>query len=65
MNRFKQSLFTLLLAPNLCLFGADWLTDGGNSQRTNWQKDEKALSTSTAKNMTLLWKMKLDSEPKP
>jgi outer membrane protein assembly factor BamB len=44
--------------------GADWLTDGGNSQRTNWQKEEKILSTSSVKNMTLLWKMKLDNEPR-
>jgi outer membrane protein assembly factor BamB len=43
---------------------ADWLTDGGNSQRTNWQKDEKILSTASVKNMSLLWKIKLDSEPK-
>jgi outer membrane protein assembly factor BamB len=42
----------------------DWLTDGGNSQRTNWQKDEKVLSPASVKNMKLLWKMKLDNEPK-
>jgi len=42
----------------------DWLTDGGNSQRTNWQKDEKVLSPASVKNMKLLWKIKLDNEPK-
>ena len=25
-------------------WGADWLTDGGNVQRTAWQKDEKILA---------------------
>src|SRR5689334_11546279 len=45
-------------------WGADWLTDGGNSQRTAWQKDEKTLSTSSVKDMKLLWKLKLDNEPR-
>jgi outer membrane protein assembly factor BamB len=43
---------------------ADWLTDGFNTVRDAWQRDEKLLSTSTAKNMKLLWKMKLDNEPR-
>jgi len=45
-------------------WGADWLTDGGNSLRTAWQKDEKILSTSSVKDMKLLWKLKLDNEPR-
>ncbi len=44
--------------------GADWLTDGGNPQRTAWQKDEKIFSTSTVKDTKLLWKIKLDNEPR-
>jgi hypothetical protein len=44
-------------------FAADWLTDGGDIQRTSWQKDEKVLSTSTVKNMKLLWKVRLDNQP--
>src|SRR5215472_7895912 len=49
-----------------CLLGhaADWLTDGGNSQRTAWQKDEKILTLSNVKDMKLLWKIKLDNEPR-
>src|ERR1051326_1691582 len=43
---------------------ADWLTDGGNPQRTAWQKDEKILSPSTAKDIKLLWKLKLDNQPR-
>jgi outer membrane protein assembly factor BamB len=45
-------------------FSADWLTDGGDTMRTNWQKDETILSTSTVKDMKLLWKIKLDNEPR-
>ncbi len=44
--------------------GADWLTDGGNSQRTAWQKDEKIFSTSSVKDTRLLWKIKLDNQPR-
>src|SRR5215472_7623564 len=43
-------------------WGADWLTDGGNVQRTAWQKDEKILGTDTVKGMKLLWKLKLENE---
>lgn len=43
---------------------ADWLTDGGDIERTAWQKNEHILSTSSVKNMKLLWKTKLDNEPR-
>jgi outer membrane protein assembly factor BamB len=46
------------------LQAADWLTDGGNSQRTAWQKDEKILSKATVGEMKLLWKVKLDNQPR-
>lgn len=42
--------------------GADWLTDGINSQRTNWQQDEHAFSPTTVGQTKLLWKIKLDNE---
>jgi hypothetical protein len=32
-------------------WGADWLTDGGDVVRSNWQKDEKLLSAATAKDI--------------
>ena len=59
--------FSLTMAITLgCVsgWGADWLTDGGDSQRTAWQKDEKILSTANAKDIKLLWKIKLDNEPR-
>jgi outer membrane protein assembly factor BamB len=63
MPRVLRTVFAVMLTC-FAAHGADWLTDGGNSQRTNWQKEEKILSTSSVKNMTLLWKMKLDNEPR-
>src|ERR1700712_3510219 len=45
------------------LFSADWLTDGGNPQRTAWQKDEHILSPSNVKNLQIVWKLQLDNKP--
>jgi outer membrane protein assembly factor BamB len=42
--------------------GADWLTDGGDQKRNNWQKDETILTKANVANMKLLWKTKLDNE---
>ena len=43
---------------------ADWLTDGGDPQRTAWQKNERILNVSNVKGMKLLWKYKTDNEPR-
>ncbi|HLJ49743.1 MAG TPA: PQQ-binding-like beta-propeller repeat protein [Bryobacteraceae bacterium] len=60
--------------PNFCLrllaialscttaLASDWLTDGKDSQRTNWQKDEKVFTLSNIKDTKLLWKVKLDNQ---
>src|SRR5918911_215044 len=49
-----------------CVLGhaADWLTDAYDTKRTNWQRDEKLLSPQTAKDIKLLWKIKLDNQPR-
>ena len=70
-----RKLATLIALMFVCLVGwslgrptesqlADWLTDGGNPQRTAWQKNEKILSVANVKNMKLLWKIKLDNQPR-
>ena len=43
---------------------ADWLTDGYDSKRTAWQRDERVISPANAKDMKLLWSIKLDNEVK-
>ena len=43
---------------------ADWLTDGGDPQRTAWQKNEHILTVSNVKGMKLLWKYKTDNVPR-
>jgi outer membrane protein assembly factor BamB len=54
------------LIASLCVFGqpADWLTDGGNAQRTAWQQDEHILTKDSVKNLKILWKLKLDNQPR-
>src|SRR5512143_3564913 len=56
----------LLAAAASCVLtrGADWLTDGYDAKRTAWQRDEKIFSTANAKDIKLLWKLKLDNEPR-
>jgi outer membrane protein assembly factor BamB len=60
---------TKLLAAALTVgsvlgWGADWLTTGADPQRTGWQKNEKLLNTTNVKNMTLLWSVKTDNQPR-
>jgi len=52
---------TAVLAP---LTAADWLTDGGDIRRNNWQKDETTLTKTNVKDLKLLWKTKLDNQPR-
>lgn len=51
-----------LMSSVLGAFQASWLTDGGDPQRNNWQKDEKLLSVSTVKDIQLLWRIKIENE---
>ena len=39
----------------------DWTTDGGDNQRTGWNKNEKTLTKDNVKNLKLLWKLQTDN----
>ena len=56
--------FLVLLAGSCTPAGLaqDWLTYGGDPQRTNWQKYEKDLNKDDVKRLKLLWKRQLDYE---
>src|ERR1700693_6159648 len=45
-------------------FGADWPTDGGDSKRNNWQRNETILNRGNIGGLQLLWKSKLDNQPR-
>ena len=50
----------------LCLLApanaADWLTFGGDPQRTGWAQQEKDIDRENVKGLTLLWKAKLAND---
>jgi outer membrane protein assembly factor BamB len=60
--RIRNALLCLGLAC-AASWSADWPTDGGNSLRDNWQRDEKILSADSVGNLKILWKVKLDNQP--
>ncbi len=62
MGMRRLPVWIALLASCVPGPGADWLTDAGNVQRTNFQKDEKILSPDTVKGMQLLWKLHVENE---
>src|SRR5260221_5347610 len=41
---------------------ADWLTDGGDNQRTGWQRNETILTKDNVKNLKILWKIKTGNQ---
>jgi outer membrane protein assembly factor BamB len=43
---------------------ANWLTDGGDPQRTAWQRNETIISKDSVRNMKLAWKIQLDNQPR-
>lgn len=64
-ERFTDTMrlrITTALLLTGAVFAGDWLTDGGDSKRTNWQRDEKILTKANVKGMQLLWKTKLDNQ---
>src|SRR5712692_4287132 len=44
--------------------GTDWATHSGDPQRTGWQKNETKINKQSVKGLQLLWKLKLDNQPK-
>src|SRR5262245_11450537 len=56
----------VLFVFSLCAVmpAADWLTDAGSPQRTNWQQDETILTKQNVGNLKILWKLKLDNAPR-
>ena len=42
----------------------DWVTDGGDNQRTGWARDEKILTKDNVKNLRLLWTMPTENQPR-
>jgi glucose dehydrogenase len=64
MKRFTALTVCVLWLSTVFAQAADWLSDGYDTKRTNWQRDEKLLTPDNVKGMKLLWKIKLDNKPR-
>jgi outer membrane protein assembly factor BamB len=64
MKSLNLALVPLFAVLPVTALAANWLTDGGDSRRNNWQRDETILTKANVGNMQLLWKQKLDNEPR-
>jgi len=60
----KVVLFVFVLFCVRAVEAADWLTDGGDVQRTGWQKNEKILNKENVHGLQVLWQAKLDTKPR-
>src|SRR5262245_4718381 len=57
-------LFAAMFPLAAAIHAADYLTEGGDSGRTGWLKDETVFNTTNVRTMTLLWKTKVNSTPR-
>ena len=52
------------LAAGVTAIASDFLTEGIDSARTGWVRDEKVFTPANVSRTTLLWKLKLESRPR-
>jgi hypothetical protein len=64
MNPNERKLAVLVLCGALAAQASEWLTFGGDAQRTGCAKDEKLLTKESLKSFGLEWKLHLDNEAK-
>ncbi|SDF38433.1 PQQ-binding-like beta-propeller repeat protein [Terriglobus roseus] len=53
----------MLLATFSAAWSVDYLTEGVDSSRTGWLKDDKSFNLTNVSGMKLVWKVHLDSKP--
>jgi len=52
-----------IVVTGAALAAADWLTFGGDPQRTGWAKGEKSITRENAGKLRVEWSLKLDNDP--
>ncbi|HKE26379.1 MAG TPA: PQQ-binding-like beta-propeller repeat protein [Bryobacteraceae bacterium] len=60
----KSILISLVALVFSSVADADWLTFGGDSQRTGWAKGESILNKDNAATLEVKWTIQLDNMPK-
>src|SRR5579872_1184355 len=58
----RSGALLLLIGSVSTLYASDWLMFGGNPQRTGWVQGETEIGRKNAKDLAVLWKIKLDNE---
>jgi outer membrane protein assembly factor BamB len=64
MNCRLRTTLLFLIAGGRLAFASSWPTFGGDSQRSGWAHDETEISRDSVKHFQLLWKLKVENEPK-
>jgi outer membrane protein assembly factor BamB len=62
--RTRPIVAALVLSAGTTLLATDFLTEGVDLARTGWVKDEKIFSVANVGTTKLLWKLKLESQPR-
>ena len=60
----KLTILLTVCAAGALVWAAEWSTDGGDPQRTGWQRNEKILNRDNVGGMKVLWKIQLDNQPR-
>src|SRR5690349_12196053 len=60
----KLVLALTLICAAHAQVASNWTTLGGDPQRSGWERIETAISKDTVKDLQLLWKMRLENQPK-
>jgi outer membrane protein assembly factor BamB len=60
---FLLAVTTLGLHPALGQAGSEWTTSSGDPARDAWQQGESKITPRTAKQLRLLWKVKVPAKP--
>ena len=63
-HRLLPWLLVAVFACAVTIHAADYLTEGVDSGRTGWLKDETVFNTTNVRTMKLLWKVKVNSTPR-
>jgi outer membrane protein assembly factor BamB len=63
MRKFTL-IFLSITVAGLVIRAADWPSQSGNPQRDGWAKNEKGFTRANAKGIELLYKVKVENEPR-
>ena len=60
----KRLLALTLICAAHAQVSSNWTTFGGDPQRSGWERIDPAISKDKVKDLELLWRMKLETQPK-